>query len=253
MAVAGGVTLFKRGTSLGGVESLIEHRKSTEGASSPIPDDLLRLSIGLETPDDLITDLEAALKPIARAGAARAPIEPKPVPATLIGRVAGVVENRIAPFVIARGGQLRVKSVEDGVATLEASGSPGAIAPAIERIESLVRAAIPEVSAVHVVWPEQTAVAVQDADPVGRIQRVIDEEINPAVAAHGGRVALLGAVGGQVRIRLEGGCQGCSLAEVTVRQGVERLLRERVPEVVAIIDVTDHRAGTTPYYAPGKR
>src|SRR5207247_2021482 len=59
MTVAGSATLFKRGTSLGGVESLIEHRKSTEGASSPVPDDLLRLSIGLETPDNLITDLEA--------------------------------------------------------------------------------------------------------------------------------------------------------------------------------------------------
>src|SRR5439155_1254687 len=57
MTVGGSATLFKRGTSLGGVESLIEHRKSTEGASSPVPDDLLRLSIGLETPDDLITDL----------------------------------------------------------------------------------------------------------------------------------------------------------------------------------------------------
>ena len=253
MTVAGSATLFKRGTSLGGVESLIEHRKSTEGASSPVPDDLLRLSIGLETPDNLITDLEAALQPIARAGGGRGPIEPRSVPSTLIDVVANVVEQRVAPFIIARGGQLRVKSVEDGVVTLEASGSPGAIVPAIERIQPLLRAAVPQVTAVHVVWPGQTRPAVPDADTVARIQRVIDEEVNPAVAAHGGRVTLVDASDGRVRIRLEGGCQGCSLAEVTIRQGVERLLRERVPEVSAVVDVTDHRAGEAPYYAPGKR
>src|SRR5438552_7726795 len=61
MGVLGAVTVFKRATSLGGVESLIEHRRSTEGASSPVPADLLRLSIGLELPADLIADLAAAL------------------------------------------------------------------------------------------------------------------------------------------------------------------------------------------------
>ena len=54
--------VFKRATSLGGVESLIEHRRGSEGPSSPVPDDLLRLSIGIEAPGDLITDLEAALE-----------------------------------------------------------------------------------------------------------------------------------------------------------------------------------------------
>ena len=60
-AVLREVRVFKRATSLGGVESLIEHRRSSEGPSSPVPDDLLRLSIGLEAPGDLITDLGAAL------------------------------------------------------------------------------------------------------------------------------------------------------------------------------------------------
>src|SRR5439155_473143 len=82
---------------------------------------------------------------------------------------------------------------EDGVVTLEASGSPGAIVPAIERIQPLLRAAVPQVTAVHVVWPGQTRPAVPDADTVARIQRVIDEEVNPAVAAHGGRVTLVDA------------------------------------------------------------
>jgi Fe-S cluster biogenesis protein NfuA len=58
---------------------------------------------------------------------------------------------------------------------------------------------------------------------------------------------------GWVRIRLEGGCQGCSLAEVTVRQGIEPLLRARVPEMVGLADVTDHVAGTTPFFSAEKR
>lgn len=58
---------------------------------------------------------------------------------------------------------------------------------------------------------------------------------------------------GWVRIRLEGGCQGCSLAEVTVRQGIEPLLRAMVPEIVGVIDVTDHAAGKDPFFSPAKR
>ena len=69
------VRVFKRATSLGGVESLIEHRRGSEGPSSPVPDDLLRLSIGIEAPGDLIADLEAALD-AARHGPATVPPGP---------------------------------------------------------------------------------------------------------------------------------------------------------------------------------
>jgi cystathionine gamma-synthase len=65
-AVLREVRVFKRATSLGGVESLIEHRRSTEGPSSPVPDDLLRVSVGIEAPGDLIADLEAALDTASR-------------------------------------------------------------------------------------------------------------------------------------------------------------------------------------------
>jgi Fe-S cluster biogenesis protein NfuA len=86
-----------------------------------------------------------------------------------------------------------------------------------------------------------------------RVRRVLDGEINPAIAAHRGRVVLADVRQGWVRVRLEGGCQGCSLAEVTLRQGIEPLLRARVPEMVGLIDVTDHEAGTAPFFAPAKR
>jgi cystathionine gamma-synthase len=67
------VRVFKRATSLGGVESLIEHRAATEGPSSPVPGDLLRLSAGIEAPGDLIADLEAALDAAGRSPAAVPP------------------------------------------------------------------------------------------------------------------------------------------------------------------------------------
>ena len=82
-AVLREVRVFKRATSLGGVESLIEHRRSSEGPSSPVPDDLLRLSIGIEAPGDLIADLEAALD---AAGHGPAPVPPGPAAGREAGR-----------------------------------------------------------------------------------------------------------------------------------------------------------------------
>ncbi|HEU4368127.1 MAG TPA: NifU family protein, partial [Methylomirabilota bacterium] len=168
--------------------------------------------------------------------------------------VASVVERSVAPAVIARGGSVRVVSVEDGVVTLEASGSPGAIAPSTARIETLLRAAVPGVSEVRVRWPGHgPEPAVEVGELARRVRRVLDEQINPAIAAHRGRVTLVDAAAGRVRLRLEGGCQGCSLAEVTVRQGIELLLRRHVPDIVTVVDLTDHGAGRDPFFAPGKR
>jgi Fe-S cluster biogenesis protein NfuA len=77
--------------------------------------------------------------------------------------------------------------------------------------------------------------------------------VNPAIAAHRGHVTVDGAADGWIRIRLEGGCQGCSLAEVTVRQGIEPLLRARLPAMTGLADVTDHQAGPDPFFSPEKR
>jgi Fe-S cluster biogenesis protein NfuA len=92
------------------------------------------------------------------------------------------------------------------------------------------------------------------AGDLGRAaQRILDAEINPAIAAHRGRVAVDGVTGGWIRVRLEGGCQGCSLAEVTLRQGIEPLLRARLPQLTGLVDVTDHEAGAEPFFSPEKR
>jgi len=124
--------VFKRATSLAGVESLIEHRRDSEGPSSPVPDDLLRLSIGIEgarRPDR---------RPGGRAGEGRAPVS------DLAAEVTAALSRSILPSVIARGAVgLRVVAAEDGVVTLAADGSPGAVRPILRRIEAQIRAAVP--------------------------------------------------------------------------------------------------------------
>ena len=83
-----------------------------------------------------------------------------------------------------------------------------------------------------------------------RVQEVLDRSINPSVAAHGGRVALIGVQGNTIFLQLGGGCQGCGQADVTLKQGIEVEIRAKVPEVGDILDTTDHAAGRNPYYAP---
>ncbi|MGE0758528.1 MAG: NifU family protein [Pirellulaceae bacterium] len=83
-----------------------------------------------------------------------------------------------------------------------------------------------------------------------RVQDVLDMDINPAVASHGGFVELIDVNRNDVYLRMGGGCQGCGMASMTLRQGVESAIRRSVPEVGAIFDTTDHAAGRNPYYAP---
>ena len=92
----------------------------------------------------------------------------------------------------------------------------------------------------------------EDASLPERIRHVLDTEVNPQLAAHGGRVALEEVDGeGLVRLRFGGGCHGCGMADVTLKQGIEKTLRARFPEITAIADATDHASGSNPYYQRG--
>jgi Fe/S biogenesis protein NfuA len=86
-----------------------------------------------------------------------------------------------------------------------------------------------------------------------RVAHVIDHQVNPAIAAHGGAARLVGVEGTDVYLQLLGGCQGCGLAAVTLRQGIERILRGSIPEIGQIVDVTDHQAGANPYYETAEK
>ena len=85
-----------------------------------------------------------------------------------------------------------------------------------------------------------------------KVQELIDSMINPAVAGHGGFVELVDVQDNRVYLQMGGGCQGCGAADITLKQGIERLIKEEIPEVAEVLDATDHSAGTNPYYTAGK-
>ena len=88
----------------------------------------------------------------------------------------------------------------------------------------------------------------ENASVVERVRYVIESEINPQLASHGGRVSLREVTGeGVVVLQFGGGCHGCGMVDATLRGGVERTLKERVPEVTGVADATDHSTGENPY------
>ena len=127
-----------------------------------------------------------------------------------------------------------------------------------ERIEEIGR----EISSVKAVAASNpggdTSKAVAAGNPGGdtsiatKLQVLLEEEINPAVAAHGGHVQLIDVKDSVAYVQLGGGCQGCGMVDVTLRQGIETRMKEVTPELQELVDVTDHRGGTNPYYQPGK-
>ena len=81
-----------------------------------------------------------------------------------------------------------------------------------------------------------------------KVQEVIDQRINPSIASHGGSVTLLDVRDDIAYIAFGGGCQGCGMVDVTLKQGVQVMIKEAVPELKDVLDTTDHAAGTNPYY-----
>ena len=159
-----------------------------------------------------------------------------------------LIDTRIRPAVQPSGGDVRFRSFEDGHVYLELDGSAHAFK---SRIEGMLRHYVPEVASVREYLDLEARPGL--GTPMGlAVRRVLDEDINPAVASHGGHISLVDVQDDRVFIRLEGGCQGCGMADVTLKQGVEVEIKRAVPEVMAVLDVTDHAGGTNPYYQQGK-
>lgn len=86
-----------------------------------------------------------------------------------------------------------------------------------------------------------------------QVQHVLEHEVNPAIASHGGGARLISVEEDTVYLELLGGCQGCGMATVTLKHGIERILTEAIPEVNRVVDVTDHDSGNNPYYQQAKK
>jgi Fe/S biogenesis protein NfuA len=97
-----------------------------------------------------------------------------------------------------------------------------------------------------------TTVEIPTNPPAGpmadAVQTVIREQVNQAVASHGGYVSLVDIRNDVVFVRFGGGCQGCGMADVTLKQGVAAMIKKAVPEVKDVLDITDHANGANPYY-----
>lgn len=107
--------------------------------------------------------------------------------------------------------------------------------------------------------PETGALTVDNPNPLWLeplaqdVQRLIDLEINPAVAQHGGHIDLLDVSDGVAYVHMGGGCQGCGMASVTLAHGVRTAILDRFPEITDVRDTTDHAQGTNPYYQASKK
>jgi Fe/S biogenesis protein NfuA len=108
--------------------------------------------------------------------------------------------------------------------------------------------------------PNSPSPAVDDLPPLElsgtlseRVTQVLAQQINPGIALHGGRAELERIEGTTAYLRLSGGCQGCGLAGVTLKRGVEVAVKRSVPEIAEVVDVTDHAGGTNPYFEPSAK
>ena len=143
------------------------------------------------------------------------------------GNIVTVVKDSPAPW------QVVGKAVGAAIRAAAASGAPPVAAKAA---------------------PAAGAPAAVDDDTLyERVARLFDDQVNPMVARHGGHVELIDVQDAVVMLRMGGGCQGCGMADVTLRQGIEGMLAQHIPEVRGIVDVTDHTSGANPYFQASKK
>jgi Fe-S cluster biogenesis protein NfuA len=142
------------------------------------------------------------------------------------GNIVTVVKDNPAPW------QVVAKAVGVAIRAAAASGAPAVATKAA---------------------PPASGTAVDDDALYERVARLFDEQVNPMVARHGGRVELIDVQDAVVMLRMGGGCQGCGMADVTLRQGIEGMLAQHIPEVRGIVDITDHASGANPYFQASKK
>ncbi len=176
----------------------------------------------------------------------------------IVNAIKGLLEERIQPQLIEDGGDVAFKTFdpEDGTAVLEMDSS-GLSTPAFGtqiKIENTLKHFVPEVSRVRfermqkeLAQDENERPGLQTAE-AETIRVLLETRINPAIAAHGGYINLIDIQEDTAYVEMAGGCQGCGMADATLKQGVEVEIKRAVPSIAQVLDVTDHAGGTNPYY-----
>ncbi len=131
------------------------------------------------------------------------------------------------------------------VAEASAPRLEGATVDFVERVNESGFEVRPDPEALE---SEAAARGAPEGPVAERVKEVLDQQVNPAIASHGGAITLVDVQGSEVYLEMSGGCQGCAMSRMTLRQGVERMLRQAVPEISAVHDVTDHATGANPYF-----
>ncbi|MCZ6759897.1 MAG: NifU family protein [Gemmatimonadetes bacterium] len=173
----------------------------------------------------------------------------------MASRIQALLDEQIRPLTLERGGDLVFHSFSDGIVKLELVGSPGALLPLRAHIEGMIRHYIREDTALVFVTKSvgsEGGMRETKGSLSERVQLVLNEQINPAVKAHGGAIQLVEVKDNTAYLQFEGRCQGCAMADVTLRQGVEVMIKEQVAEIIAVVDVTDHTSGIDPYFKTKK-
>ena len=165
----------------------------------------------------------------------------------VVAEIRELIETRVRPAATQGGGDVVLRGYEDGVVYLELQGP---VVRLKSGIENMLRHYVPEVASVAD-WRDALPKPGLDTDEAKAIQEVLETRINPSIAGHGGSISLIDVTEDRVYIRMDGGCQGCGMANVTLKQGIEVEIKKVIPAIREVLDVTDHAGGTNPYYQSG--
>ena len=162
----------------------------------------------------------------------------------IVGEITELIETRIRPAATQGGGDIKLRGYTNGVVYIEFVGGAAQLQSGVE---NMLRHYIPEVERVAD-WRDAIPKPGLDTEEGRAIQEVLETRINPSVAGHGGHISLIDVDGARAYIRMEGGCQGCGMANVTLKEGVAVEIQKVVPTIREVLDVTDHAGGSNPYY-----
>ena len=180
----------------------------------------------------------------------------QPVHAAGVRRFSSAAEAQGSPLaeaIFAIPGATVTELIVSGNLVTVVKGSPTPWPVVGKAIGAAIRSALASGAPPLAAKSEAAAAVVDDDTLYDRVAELFDTQVNPMVARHGGRVELIDVQDAVVMLRMGGGCQGCGMADVTLRQGIEAMLQQHVPEVKGIVDITDHSAGTDPYFAAAKK
>lgn len=163
-------------------------------------------------------------------------------------KIKNQIVTRIKPALTPGEGDIIYRGFKDGIVFVEFIGSGSRLKAGMEKV--LCRD-FSEVKGVANYGVDKPVLGL-DTETGKAVLKIIDEVINPQVASHGGRIALVDVLGDTVYVRMEGGCQGCRMATATLKQSIVKEIQKQIPAIGKVLDVTDHASGANPYYQPKK-